>query len=809
MTSERWQRLKTVLDGALGKALAERPDFLEEACAGDEALKSEVEELLCLEDASTRFLEEPLFGAPVPEGELPDGGRVGPYRIVGEIGRGGMGRVYCAIRADAEYEKEVAVKIVATVGAHELSRRFRAERQILAHLDHPNIAKLLDGGTTEDGRPFFVMDYVRGLPVDSFCTERKLSIPQRLRLFQTVCSAVHFAHQNLVVHRDLKPGNILVTAEGVPMLLDFGIAKLLDPGVAPPSTTELGLRPMTLESASPEQVRGDPITTASDVYSLGILLYRLLTDRSPYRASPEDHRAFERAVCDEQPERPSVAAFGRDAGRRLAGDLDTIVLKAIHKEPSRRYTSADELSADIERYLAGHPVAACGDSPAYRAGKFARRHRVGVSVAAAVILLVLGFAATVTVLLARAEQERDRAEAVSAFLEELFQEPDPSRARGETVTAREVLDRGRAKMTSELDSEPQTKAALLETMGRVYRRLGLLEEAQSLLRSALKLQKSSAGLERATTLINLGLVELERGKAAEAEPLLREGIAILRRSRETESPDYAGALNNLAALAEHRSHYSEAEALYREALALKRKVVGNSSEEVALGLNNLAGALLAQGKAAPAEGLYREALALRRRLYGPKPHPEVATSLNNLASLLEDRGERTEAETLYREALSMRRKLYGARHPRVAQSLNNLAFLLLAESRPEDAEPLSREALSIADESLPETHLNRGIFRRNLAAVLAAQGRGREGEALTHEALRIFRAAEAPRWRIADVESVLGSCLAAQGRLEEAEPLLVKSHAVLEEDPGAAAYARQAQKRLEELHRLIAGGSES
>ncbi|HXU46378.1 MAG TPA: serine/threonine-protein kinase, partial [Thermoanaerobaculia bacterium] len=396
MTPERWQRVQDLLEVAFERSEDERGAFLAESCGEDEALRSEVEAMLALETELGDFIETPVFDLPGDSG-LEPGSRLGPYRIVSELGRGGMGAVYLAERADSEYEKKVAIKLLKRgLDTDELIRRFRGERQILARLDHPNIGRLLDGGTTGDGRPYLVMDYVVGRPIDAYCSERNLPLPERLRLFGQVCRAVHFAHQNLVVHRDLKPGNILVTADGSPKLLDFGIAKLIEDD-AEPFATVAALKMMTTEFASPEQVRGEPVTTATDVYSLGALLYRLLVGRSPYRPVTEGRAALAEAVCEQTPIRPSLAAAegpeaDRDAGKRLRGDLDNIVLRALQKDPARRYESAEQLASDVQRHLDGLPVLARPDSLGYRVGKFVNRHRMGVGLAAAALVAVLAFA---------------------------------------------------------------------------------------------------------------------------------------------------------------------------------------------------------------------------------------------------------------------------------------------------------------------------------------------------------------------------------------------------------------------------------
>ena len=438
MTPERWQEIKRVLEVALSLDTTERGAYLDKTCAGDADLRQEVDSLLAsYQPTGQNILDAPVAnildpGPAETRRAIDAGQRIGAYRILQEIGRGGMGEVYRAVRADGEFTKEVALKTVR--GGYDVAsvvERFRNERQILAGLDHPNIARLYDGGTSEDGIPYLVMELVDGIPIDSYCDAEKLNITQRLGLFLNVCSAVQYAHQRLVIHRDIKPGNILVTKEGGPKLLDFGIAKILDPAMTMDVTL---VRPMTPEYASPEQIRGEPITTASDVYSLGVVLYQLLTGRSPYRMETRTPQELSQAITEKEPERPSTAILrqiARDSTstqktaeqlcnaregslsrlqRRLAGDLDNIVLKALRKEPQRRYTSVEQLAEDLRRHLDGLPVSARGDSWSYRAGKFARRHKAGVA-ASGLVAATLVAGVVVTQREARiAESNRLRAE---------------------------------------------------------------------------------------------------------------------------------------------------------------------------------------------------------------------------------------------------------------------------------------------------------------------------------------------------------------------------------------------------------------
>lgn len=425
MIPERWAQIRQTFDSALERTPRDRAAYLAVVCADDDELRREVESLLASHEQSDGFMAQPAANFSATQtlslsdddgAEYPEGYRVGPYQLHHCIGRGGMGSVWVAARVDHEYEKKVAVKMVKRgMNSTEILRRFRMERQVLAGLDHPNIARLIDGGSTPDGLPYLVMEYVEGTPIDQYCESHKSSVAERLRLFRAVCSAVQYAHQNLVVHRDIKPGNIMVTPENVPKLLDFGIAKLLHNEVSPMAAAQTGFetRMMTLEYASPEQVRGEPITTAADVYSLGVLLYKLLTGKSPYEAQERSHAAMHYAICEREPRRPSTVVLGDSKGatrdqtqplevvgetpekarkrlkKTLAGDLDMIILKALRKEPQRRYASVEQFSEDIRRYLEGLPVIARRDTLGYRSAKFIRRHAAGVTAATAIGLALI------------------------------------------------------------------------------------------------------------------------------------------------------------------------------------------------------------------------------------------------------------------------------------------------------------------------------------------------------------------------------------------------------------------------------------
>ena len=676
MTPERWKRVKSVFDEVLELPPDERAAFLKgsegfEACGEDPEIRSEVESLLSFEEQRASLLDTPVAEvlAELLPGTSAHGKKFGPYRVEREIGRGGMAVVYAAIRDDDQYRKQVAIKLIKRgMDTDAIIARFRRERQILADLEHPNIARLLDGGMSEDGLPYLVMEFIEGVPIDVFCERQRLSVDQRLELFRTICGAVRYAHQNLVVHRDLKPSNILVDATGDPKLLDFGIAKLLDERSSSQTAlkTVVGLRPMTPEYASPEQAQGLPASTASDVYALGVLLYRLLTGERPYRFENPTPREIERVICEQEPRRPSLAVaekfsnrqaeasprpedsrHRRRLRRRLVGDLDNIVLKALHKSPARRYGSVEQFSEDLRRHLVGQPVTAHQDTLAYRAGKFLARHRWGVAAAALILVsLVVGIVATThqarqaRAQKAEAEAERASAEWAVTFLVDLFDSSRPGEARGETLTARRLLDRGADRLKGGSES-PAQQARLRDGIGFAYFHLGVLDSAALHLEEALDLRSQIYGedaLETAVSLDHVGQLRQAQGELEEADELLSRALQLRQELLGEEHELVAESAHNLALLLNARQRFDRAEELMRHALDLQQRLLGPERREVAMTLNNLA--LVLKGANRPieeVESLYQQALAMNRRLF-PEDSPDVAANLNNLGALLREKG---------------------------------------------------------------------------------------------------------------------------------------------------------------------------
>jgi serine/threonine-protein kinase len=795
VTSERWRRIEELFERALELEPAARPTALAAASAGDEALRSEVETLLAAHAQAGSFLERPALERPQGTAPEPPPGpagerRAGPYRLVRELGRGGGGRVFLGERADREYEGRVAVKVLAApLASPRLLERFRRERQILADLDHPNIARLLDSGTLPEGVPYLVMELVEGVPIDEYCDRHALGVEARLRLCRQVCQAVQYAHRNLVVHRDLKPANVLVTADGTPKLLDFGIAKLLEPGdAAEAPATRTWHRALTPRYASPEQVHGEPVTTATDVYSLGVLLYELLTGRSPYGLEEDATlaRVLE-GVTEREPVRPSQAAVGDEAARRrglsprqlrrrLEGDLDIILLEALRKDPARRYASAEALAEDLRRHLENLPVLARREAVLYRAGKFVRRNRLATGLVAALLILALGFAAAAALQARRVARERDKAEEALAFLVDVFRGSDPL-ARppapgAPEPTAREVLDRGAERVERDLAGRPVVQATLLDAIGDVYRSLALYDRAEPLLRQALDLRRSHLPPDHpeiADSLMHLAELHLARAELEPAEALFREALEARVERHGRSHPVVAESLEGLGRVLRKAQRFEEAEAALREAVEITRPAVDEGDPRAANALMSLATLRSFRGDPGEAESLTREALAIRLASLG-ESHPAVAESREELAVYLQQRGAIAEAEEHLRAALGIWRAALDEEHPTYLISLNNLALHLLGEGRAEEAEPLLREVLAVRSQTLDSSDSRLAVSRNNLAVLLTDRGELDEALELYRENLEGLRSAFGDRHiYVAGSHHQIGHTLREQGRLDEAE----------------------------------------
>ncbi|MEL6442716.1 MAG: serine/threonine-protein kinase [Bacteroidota bacterium] len=857
-TPERWARLTNLLGDALERAGAERAAYLREACADDPTLVAEVERLLTAHQAaesSQRFASGVFDLAPAALAEaapLPD---IGPYRLVREIGRGGMGTVWLAERADGLFEQRVAVKLMrAGVVSEDQHRRFGAERRILARLDHPHIARLLDGGMTAPmpgvgvGQPYLVMEYVEGVPITTYCRERALPLADRLALFRTVCETVAYAHQNLVVHRDLKPSNIFVAndADGTPgpdkptvKLLDFGIAKLLtDEETLDASTpvTRTGQALMTPEYAAPEQVRGEAITTATDVYALGVVLYELLVGHRPYAIEDRSATAVERAVLEAEPTKPSTAlraasppALAADPtrlARRLRGDLDTIVLKALRKEPERRYRSAADLADDLRRHAEGLPVTARPDTPGYRVRKFATRHRAGVAASvalAAALLLGLGGTLWQAQL---AQTEAAKATAVNDFLVGMLAAADPTE-EGRDVRVAALLDRAAADLDSSFADQPLVEADLRATLGVVYTELGLYDEATTLLERALALLRQAHGPQhpqaietqsrlgrlavlqgayayadslltdalqatrhapgdaaRANLYSNLGYARYVLGDYAGSEEAHREAVRLLEAQTPREEIEIASALGNVAIVLSDLGQLEEATPILERQVEIYRTHLGPDNSRLARALANLGSVYYDRALGPEAVAVLTEAVDISTRVLGAD-NTERGWALGNLGSAFTLVGRAEEAETAFRESLGIYQATLGEDHPRTAGAHLRLGRLIYLEGRLAEGMPHAERATAIWQAALPDDHPAIALGLMTMGEMHADRGAAVAAEAALREAYRIRRVAlPEDHPDTAESASVLGALLAQHGTPAEAEDLLRAGYASLRRAAG-------------------------
>jgi tetratricopeptide (TPR) repeat protein len=795
MDAARWQRLEAVCFAALEREPAERQAFLLQECGDDGPLQRDALTLLRQLEDDPGFLQRPLvdwsgLATGDPDAAAPAEQSIGPYRLIRHLGRGGMGDVHLAIRETEDIRQEVAVKIIRRgMDTDEVLRRFRLERRILASLHHPNIARLLDASATEDGRPYFVMEFVDGVPLDRYCDQRGLTLPQRLQLVQVICAAVQHAHQNLVVHRDLKPRNILVTSDGTVKLLDFGIGKVLAPteALSPDVETRTNVRLLTPEYAAPEQVTGDHVTAATDVYALGVLTYALLTGRHPFLTGDESLADIERAVREAEPKRPSQAASDTDTRRRLSGDLDTIVLKALRKEPDRRYPSAAALSDDIQRYLEQRPVSARPDTLRYRAGKFVRRNAGWVATGA---MALFGLTATTVVTLVqsrrvrieatRALQERDKAVEVRSFLMEMFGASGANRAVGDTVTAKRLLDLQSANLQTAYADRPELKAQMMEVLADGYDRLGLYQAAEPLANDALELRRRSLapGHPDIAASLNLsGWITHELGRSKDAELMLREAVEIRRAAGPRYRQDLSRSLNDLGVTLNALAQYAPAESALTEALALRQAEFGSDHRSVGITSSNLAAAYYYQAKFEDAIRVQAQALQVIQKWVGPD-HQRSTIALSNLVAFKRAKGDGKGAVADYRELLARQSRIQGREHPvtvrvisGLAGTLYDLAVTTHDSAQVREAEALYAQAAGALRSSLGPNHPEVAVFESRQAEAMAFLGRNREAMVMADRAVATLLASQGEKHRV--TAAALGASAIPRRRLGQLQEALV------------------------------------
>ena len=836
MDSTRWQRVQTLFHEAADMPASEQRVFLETHCGGDAGLVSEVLILLeedarggSLLDGDVAQVASQIFNDS-PSGSLPFK-EFGPYRIKQALGEGGMGVVYLAQREDLG--NEVAIKILRDAWVSPARReRFNAERRTLAQLNHPSIARLYDADTSPDGTPFFVMEFVEGVPLTDFCKTQQCSIAERLRLFRAVCEAVLYAHQHAVIHRDLKPSNILVKGDGSIRLLDFGIAKHLENLGELVDQTITGLRLMTPAYAAPEQIRGEQVGIQSDVYSLGVVLYELLAGRLPFNLTKCTPSQAEKVLTEQEAEKPSDVAGnaaaaaqtngnGVTASRAAWADLDVLCLTAMHKDPQRRYQSVEALIRDVNRYLDGEPLEARPDTWRYRLGKFVRRHRRLVSAAAAVFALVVGLVIFYTVRLTRARNaalmQAARTQRIQRFMLNLFQGGDPAAGPADDLRVVTLLDRGVQEARS-LDSEPAVQAELYETLGGIYQKLGKLEQADSLMESALAKREALYGpdsTETAKGLLALGSLRDAEARYGDAERLIRQALDQDRRLLPASDPAVAKAMLALGGVLEDRGaydqsiaileqtvqlysapgaqpveladslyelanahfyagHYEKSEEINERALAMYKQIYGERHPRVAEILINLGAIQLDTGHYAAAEQFDRRALDIVQAWYG-KDNPETATDLTILARSLVYQKRFDEASDLLQQSLAIKERTWGKVHPSVASTLNELGSVALQEGKYDAAEQYFTRMGDIYRTEYGEQHYLYATALSNLASVYTAQQQWSRAEKLYRQAIPIYVESQSPTHINTGIARIkLGRTLLRQHRYGDAQ---VETHA--------------------------------
>jgi len=859
MDTARFERMQTLFHEALALPESERARFLQQACAGDADLLADLQALL-LEDARENLL---LDGAlPEVAYQVIDGSRsapqtIGPYRVQALLGEGGMGLVYLAERKDLN--AKVAIKVLRDALLSPVRQaRFIREQQFLAQLNHPAIARLYDADTLPDGTPYFVMEYVEGTSLTSYCRAHKCPVNERLRLFREVGEAVKYAHGQALIHRDLKPSNILVKADGQVKLLDFGIAKQLEDLDESVAQTKTVFRLMTPAYAAPEQINGEAVGVYTDVYALGVVLYELLTGQLPYDLSGLTPGQVDILMLRHEPEKPSVKVQaasddlpgGPLPGRRAWADLDVLCLTAMHKDIQRRYPTVEALLRDLDHYLNGEPLEARPDALGYRMGKFLRRNRIPASATALVVALLIGLVGFYTQRLASARDtalnEAARTQRVQSFLVKLFEGGDETVGPSDSLRVVTLVDRG-VQEARVLDGEPEIQAELLQTLGGVLQKLGNLEKADTLLQAALDQRRALFGSDHpdvAKSLLALGLLRMDQGNYDEAERMTHEALEINRRHLQPRHPDIALALSAYAVLRQRRGeneeaigmlaeaarllaargatadlsevmgelanahfyagHFASSDSLNRRLLDIDEHLFGNRHPFYATDLINLAATRRELGYPEEAEKLYRQALAINLAYHGPD-HPTTASNLGLLGAVLADQGRYEEAGAILQQSLAVREKVYGPTHVQVALTLNKMGQLALVQGDLAAADALYSRQLAIYRATLGERHYWVATGLSNLCDVYLARGELERAERAIREALAIdLETLSADHLNTGIVQIKLGRVLLRQGRFAEAEgPLLVGYDIVARQANPSMRWLQQVREDLVALYEAL------
>jgi eukaryotic-like serine/threonine-protein kinase len=738
---------------------------------------------------------------------------IGPYRLINMLGAGGMGEVWRAEQTEPIH-RTVALKLIkAGMDTRAVVARFDSERQALALMEHSNIAKVFDAGATPEGRPYFVMEYVHGVPITDFCDRHRLTIKQRLGLFMQVCEGVQHAHQKAIIHRDLKPSNVLVEevdGKPVPKIIDFGLAKAMGPQLTEMTLfTEAGAMLGTPDYMSPEQADRNErnIDTRTDVYSLGVILYELLVGELPigsHELRAAGIEAMLQKIREQEPLPPSsklksLANSSKISAERcqeepeslerhLRGDLDWITIRALEKDRSRRYGSASDLAADLERYLQDQPVSAGPPSASYRAGKFIRRHRFGVIVAASAVMLLIAFAAIMTVQNRRIVRERDRAGRIADFMTQMFAVSDPSEALGNAITARTILDKASNQIRAGLARDPEVQSDLMFTMGRTYAGLGLYPTAEILSSAALDSRRRMFGPDGRKTLqsmVQLAGIYDREGREQEAEKLINQAIADSRRVLGADDPVTLDAMDRLGVILQRTSRFNEAEKLQRDLVERATRRLGPEDGQTLRATVSLADSLSLLGRYAEAESIYRSALQTEQRVLGPE-HPQTLGTMHNLANRIQEQGRYAEAARLYQQTLAIEQHVLGPEHPDTADTMTAMANTFYYQGNSAEAEKWYREALATLQKSLGPDNPSTTRSLEGLANVLSGNGQYAEAEKLDRQVLDIRQRTLGPdHTDTLLTEYNIGDILYQEGNLVEAEQIIRKAFAAQSRTLGA------------------------
>jgi serine/threonine-protein kinase len=753
MADYSWTEIEKIIDEALELPEDEREEFIEKRCTGNKKLAEEVRQLLSSITDSEGWLEDPqdykegLFEeasddlSSLPNSHNLIGNKIGSYIIKEKIGEGGMGSVFRAERDDEDFTHVVALKIIQKHRASEENvQRFKKEQQILARLNHPGIAQFYDGGVTDGGIPFIIMEYVNGIPITEYCQKMNCSINQKIELFKKILEAVQYAHENLTIHRDLKPDNILVDQNGNIKILDFGISKLLDEEDF--GLTRTDAQVLTLRYASPEQIKGGNITTASDFYSLGIILYKLLTDQEPFDLDDLTRYQVEKVIVEDDPELPS-SVVGVNLRKELKGDLDAIIMKSIRKEPESRYRAASEFLSDLDYYFTGLPVSAREGSFQYRSKKFIRRHRQGIGIAAGIVLLVTALVGFYTWRITQeknlAQLEAEKSEEITSFVINLLEENYPENSQGDTVTVRQILDKSTTEIPM-LDKSSEIQAKLLQVIGHAYNSVGEPKKARPLLARSISILDSLnvSNTELAHTYNVAGIIYRDLGKLDSAEIQLRNAVEMFQELDKRTLPEYPKALKNLAYVLRVQSENEEASKLIEEALEIEHQIYEAPDVNIAESIYILASINRYLGKYEAALEYQQESLEMIKAIT-EGPHPGIVANLSNIAVLHQILGDTLASKTNFLQAMEMAETLFGYEHREVANLSSSLSNIYVREGKFDSAKIYIERSLDITRKTSGTDNPLYGHFINAYGEFYFEQDKFSKADSMHLEALKVFQ----------------------------------------------------------------------